>query len=185
MLVGVRHLKRLTECIAGHAVTAFVLGVCVIGGLGACSPQAPGGASDANTAAEGADQVAHLDMHDLMNLVLDPATDVLWGAAGTVITLEGSRDLAPTTEEGWQQVVVAAAVVVESGNLLMVPGRAIAEDSWREYSHALSATGKEALVAAQAQDADAIFDIGGRLYNICVACHVAYASDEDPADSAR
>ena len=183
-------MKRLTECIAGRAVTAFVWGVFVIGGLGACSPQEPGGASEASTADEGADQVAYLDMHDLMNLVLDPATDVIWGAAGTVITQEGSRDLAPTTEEGWQAVVVAAAVVVESGNLLMVPGRAIADDSWREYSRALSATGKEAMLAAQAKDADAIFDIGGRLYNICVACHVAYASDEvasdeDPADSAR
>ena len=28
-----------------------------------------------------------LELHDLMALVLDPATDVIWGAAGSVITI--------------------------------------------------------------------------------------------------
>lgn len=141
-------------------------------GLTACSQ-----AGNESVAATG--QVAHLSMHELMNSVLDPATDVIWGASGTIITREGSEELAPTTEEGWQAVYAAAAVVSESGNLLLVPDRAVDADAWRDYSQALSAAGLEAMAAAQAKDADAIFDIGGRLYNICVACHLAYPTDPE------
>ena len=123
-----------------------------------------------------------LDMHDLMARVLDPATDVVWGAAGAVVTAEGERDLAPTTDEGWSAVIDAAAIVAETGNLLMLPGRAVDDGAWREYSLALVATGQEAMAAAAAHDSDAVFDIGGRLYNICVACHLAY--DMEDADAA-
>lgn len=135
--------------------------------LAACGPQPP----------DQLGQSAHLSMHDLMNSVLDPATDVIWGAAGTIITEEGETELAPTTPEGWQQVYAAAAVVTESGNLLLVPGRAVDDAAWRDFSQALSATGQEAMAAAKAEDDDALFDIGGRLYTICVACHVAYPTE--------
>ena len=120
-----------------------------------------------------------LEMHDLMNSVLDPATDVIWGAAGAVITADGEQDLAPVDDAGWQAVFNAAAVVTETGNLLMLPGRAEDNGDWIEYSAALIATGKEAMVAAKAKDAQAVFDVGGKLYLVCVACHQGYSMDED------
>lgn len=120
-----------------------------------------------------------LDLHDLMNSVLDPATDVIWGAAGAVITAEGEQNLAPVDEAGWQAVFNAAAVVTETGNLLMLPGRAEDNGDWMEYSSALIATGKEAMVAAEAKDAQAVFDVGGKLYLVCVACHQSYSMDEE------
>ena len=120
-----------------------------------------------------------LEMHDLMASVLDPATDVIWGAAGAVITEEGEQDLAPVDDEGWQAVVNAAALVTEAGNLLMLPGRAEDDADWMEYSAALIATGKKALAAAEARDDQALFDIGGELYLICVACHQAYDMDDE------
>jgi mono/diheme cytochrome c family protein len=116
-------------------------------------------------------------MHDLMAAVLDPATDVIWGAAGEVITVEGARDLAPTTDEGWVLVRNAAAVVAESGNLLMLPGRERNSEDWREYSQALTRLGVLTMAAADAKDDAAIFDLGGQLYNVCVACHQSYAPD--------
>ncbi len=120
-----------------------------------------------------------LDLHDLMNSVLDPATDVIWGAAGAVITAEGEQDLAPVDDAGWQAVFNAAAVVTETGNLLMLPGRAEDNGDWMEYSSALITTGKEAMAAAEAKDAQAVFDVGGKLYLVCVACHQSYSLDEE------
>lgn len=120
-----------------------------------------------------------LDIHDLMNSVLDPATDVIWAAAGAVITADGEQDLAPVDDAGWQAVFNAAAVVSETGNLLMLPGRAEDSGDWMEYSAALIATGKEAMAAAEAKDAQAVFDIGGKLYLVCVACHQGYSMDEE------
>lgn len=109
----------------------------------------------------------------LMVWVLEPAADVIWDSAGTIITAEGRQELAPTTDEGWEEVVRAAATLVEAGNLLMLPGRA-AGDDWIEYSTAMIDTGRLAMEAARAQDPDALFDAGGRVYQVCRACHNQY-----------
>lgn len=112
-----------------------------------------------------------------MRIVLDPAADVIWGSAGQVITADGVEDLAPTTDEGWLQVAHAAAVAAESGNLLMLPGRARDEGEWMEISRGLVRAGHRARIAAEAQDADALFAAGGLLYNVCVSCHQQYWLD--------
>ena len=114
-----------------------------------------------------------LDDHQMMNWVMDPAADVIWGSAGAVITLEGEQSLAPTDDEGWAEVRNAAAVVAESGNLLMLPGRSRGDD-WNEFARAIVVMGERAIAAAEAQDEPALFEVGGQLYNVCVACHQVY-----------
>lgn len=136
-------------------------------------------AEDPAVTVAGAPYEPVLEMHDLMASVLDPATDVIWGAAGAVITEEGEQDLSPVDEAGWQAVFNAAAVVTEAGNLLMLPGRAEDTGDWMEYSAALIATGKKAMAAAKAKDSQAVFDVGGELYLVCVACHQGYSMDDD------
>ena len=117
------------------------------------------------------------DMKQTMDWVLDPAADVIWGFAGVVMTAEGETDLAPKTEEDWAQVKHAAWVLAESGNLLMTPG--LAEDSadWIEYSQGLRTMGTRLIEIAESQNPEALFEAGGHLYNICLACHQAYARD--------
>jgi hypothetical protein len=118
------------------------------------------------------------DVKQTMNWVLDPAADVIWASAGSIITAEGEQDLAPTTEEGWNGVRHSAAVVAEVGGLLRLPGRARDQGEWLEISNGLTAAGLLALQAAQAQDKEALFDAGARLYSVCVSCHQHYI----PAD---
>ncbi|MCX2981616.1 hypothetical protein EYC98_12155 [Halieaceae bacterium IMCC14734] len=113
------------------------------------------------------------DIHETMLWILDPAADKIWDSAGTIITAEGRTELAPTTDEGWQEVVQAAAVLAEAGNLLMLPGRSAGAD-WNEYSEGLIGAGQLAIAAAQQQDSDALFDAGGRIYLVCKACHDQY-----------
>ena len=123
-----------------------------------------------------------LDSRQLMNWVLDPSADVIWGSAGSVLTEEGEEDLAPTDEEGWAKVRNAAAIVVESGNLLMIPGRSRGDD-WNEFARGMMTMGERAMAAADLQDADALFEVGGQLYNVCVACHQQYMlPGEEAAD---
>ncbi len=114
-----------------------------------------------------------MSSQQLMAWVLEPAADVIWDSAGTIITAEGRQELAPTTDEGWEDVVRASALLVEAGNLMMLPGRA-AGDDWIEYSQALIGTGRLAMDAARAQDPEALFDAGGRVYQVCRACHNQY-----------
>jgi len=113
------------------------------------------------------------DIKHTMSVLLEPAAEVIWDSAGTIETLEGVEDLQPTTEEGWAQVQYAATVVAETGNLLMMPGRSRGDD-WQEVAQGLVSTGQAALLAAQQQDADALFEAGGQIYNVCVSCHQLY-----------
>lgn len=110
---------------------------------------------------------------EFMNWHLEPAADVLWDSAGYIVTEDGEVDLQPTTQEGWDKVRNAATVVAESGNLLMIPGYAVDSD-WMEYSRGLIAAGIKAREAAQAEDADALFQAGAQLYSVCLACHNRY-----------
>ncbi|MCR9258425.1 MAG: hypothetical protein NXH95_01790 [Pseudomonadaceae bacterium] len=110
---------------------------------------------------------------EFMNWYLEPQADVLWDSAGYIVTEDGEVDLQPTTQEGWDNVRNAATVVAESGNLLMIPGYAVDSD-WMEYSRGLITAGIKAREAAQAKDADALFQAGAQLYSVCLACHNRY-----------
>ena len=118
------------------------------------------------------------DMKQFMNWILDPHADVIWGSAGIVATLEGEQDLRPTTQEGWDAVRNAAATVPEAGNLLMMPGHAQAGADWNEIAQGLTATALRLVEAAENKDADAVFEQGGILYNVCVSCHQLYVYPE-------
>lgn len=136
--------------------------------LSACAEEAARPATPATLPFE-----AVLDIRQTMVWILDPAVDVIWDSAGTILTAEGSTELTPTTAAGWDDVVQAAATLAEAGNLLMLPGRAAGED-WVNHARELTAASKLALRAAQARDPDALFDAGGRIYEVCRACHSQY-----------
>src|SRR5262245_36218382 len=119
-----------------------------------------------------------------MDWVLDPPAAVSWVAAGTVVTAAGAQSLAPTTEEGRAHVRNAAAIVVESGNLLMMPGRARDDVEWRRHAERLIDVGKRTLAAAVAKDTDGVFDTGGELYVVCTECHQKYLLAESAAPEA-
>ena len=115
-----------------------------------------------------------LDDKQLMNYVLDPAADVIWGAAGTISTLEGEQSLAPTTQEEWDAVRNAAAVVMESANLLSLPARARDRPDWIGIAGRLVDVGNRIRLAAEAKDETAVFNEGGELYVVCTSCHERY-----------
>ncbi len=118
------------------------------------------------------------DVKHTMVWVLDPAADVIWGATGSIITVDGTEDLTPTTEEGWLAVQHSATVVAEAGNLLLMPSLARDEEGWREISLGLIDVGVRAARAAEEHDAEALFDVGGQLYRVCVSCHTIYDRPE-------
>lgn len=119
----------------------------------------------------------NLSVTEIMTLVLEPASDILWDSGGWVMDAAGYEELYPTTDDGWAFVRAQAAVVVESGNMLALPGRAEDNDAWMIYSNGLSEAGVLAMEAAAAQDKDAFFQAGAQLYSVCTACHQAYNPD--------
>jgi hypothetical protein len=110
-----------------------------------------------------------------MNAVLEPAADVYWDAVGTILDEHGVWEFAPSTPEEWTAVRNAAYVIAESGNLLMMEGRAKDRGPWMAMSRAMVEAGRQALLAAETEDEAAVFDAGAEVYYVCSACHVQYA----------
>ena len=109
----------------------------------------------------------------LMASVIDPNADIIWAAVGTIITAAGEENIRPKTEEEWMAVRNAAVVVAESGNLLMMVPRA-KDEEWMRMSQAMIDTATKAIRAAEAKNADQIFEVGGEIYAVCANCHVKY-----------
>lgn|SRR5690554_3313581 len=145
--------------------------------LGACGDAAQGPATSSSQDAE-PDYNLSLNMSDFMLLVLEPAADQIWGAAGWIDDInEGYYELYPEDDEGWARVREQAAMVVEAGNALMLPGRAPDQGAWVTYSQAMSTVGLTLMRALQDQDEEATFQAGAQLYSVCTACHQAYNPD--------
>jgi cytochrome c556 len=115
-----------------------------------------------------------LSMKELMERVVDPSADVFWSASGTISTAKGETSRAPKTEEGWETAVNAAATLVESGSLLMMPGRARDQKEWSAYARQLADAAAAGMKAAQAKDERAVFETGGEIYVACRSCHMKY-----------
>ncbi|MGI9627323.1 MAG: hypothetical protein ACR2QM_10845, partial [Longimicrobiales bacterium] len=93
-----------------------------------------------------------------MAVLLEPAAERVWDSAGFIVTESEVQSLAPTTDEGWEDVRHGAAVVAETGNLLLMPGRTMPGEEWMEIAAGLTQVGKRAMAAAEAQDPDALFE---------------------------
>jgi cytochrome c556 len=116
------------------------------------------------------------DVQQLMLFILEPAAEVYWDAVGTILDQEtGTLEITPQDDEEWEQVASAAYMVAESGNLLMMQGRAMDDQAWISMSQALVETGRRAIAAAESKDPPAVFDAGAEIYYACTACHAAYA----------
>jgi hypothetical protein len=117
------------------------------------------------------------DVADLMAGVVEPAAEVYWDAVGVIVDSAGEHQLAPQTEEDWLAVRAAAYTVAESGNLLMMPERALDQGAWITMSQALIEVGQRAIEAADARSLDAVFDMGAEMYYVCTNCHGTYAAE--------
>ena len=110
----------------------------------------------------------------LMQSVVDPNADVIWDAVKFIDTKEGSQDIRPRTDAEWTAVRNAAIIVAESGNLLMMVPRAKDDGEWMQRAQEMINAGEEAMKAAEAENADKLFTVGGDIYDSCSNCHRKY-----------
>ena len=115
------------------------------------------------------------DLQELMATVVDPAADFYWDAVGWIIDENGTEELRPNSPEEWDLVRNAAFVVAESGNLMMMPGRAIDDELYATFAQAMVTVGQKAIEVAEARDEMAVFDVGAEMYAVCTGCHATYA----------
>jgi hypothetical protein len=110
----------------------------------------------------------------IMNAIVVPSARTVFGSVGTIVTAAGVEERAPKSDAEWDEVADAAAALVESGNLMLMPGRAVDQDAWARYSHDLVESSKRALDAASRRDAQEIFSASETIYDSCNGCHQTY-----------
>jgi hypothetical protein len=115
------------------------------------------------------------DMKQLMVSILEPAAEGYWDAVGSVDDERGTTYFAPRSGEEWEAVRNHAYLIAESGNLLLLEGRARGGD-WIAFSQALIEAGRQAVAAAEARDTAAVFEAGGVVYESCARCHAGFAA---------
>lgn len=136
---------------------------------------------------------------DIMDGMVDPASDVVFDAVGTVVTPQGSEEKFPKSVEEWATVRKGALMMTEGANLLMVGGRHIARpmeksenpqielepaqievrvakdrQAWLKLARGLYDAGAQAVKAAEAKDSGALLAAGDTIDTACENCHLKY-----------
>src|SRR5690606_31008035 len=113
---------------------------------------------------------------ELMESIIAHAAEEYWQSVRFVVDVNGETAYVPETDEDWEEVWAAGLSLAESGNLLMVPPRAVGGE-WIRISGEFVDAGVEAAAAALARDPEAVLAAGEVVYNVCVACHERYVPD--------
>src|ERR1700760_2806444 len=72
----------------------------------------------AGPSSAGGNRPVRASIKEVMQSIVDPSADALWGAVGTVVDNEnGIQELRPKTPEEWANVRNAAVRILEGGNL--------------------------------------------------------------------
>jgi len=113
-------------------------------------------------------------VRQIMQATIQPSSEVLFEAVGTIVSSSGVEEIAPKNDEEWANVRNNALTLAESGNLLMMGSRVKDRGDWMKMSQALVDVGVVALKAAEAKNAPALFEAGGQVYEVCQQCHSRY-----------
>jgi hypothetical protein len=136
---------------------------------------------------------------DLMVAGIDPAADGVWNAVSSIITVAGIEEIQPHTDQEWAAVRNHAIDLINASILLAEGGRPVAakgaksenpgvEESpeviqqlitdnpavFTSYALQLKARAQEALAAIDAKNPTNLLEVGGRLDEVCEACHKTF-----------
>jgi hypothetical protein len=150
------------------------------------------------------DRQVYSSIKDLMESIIDPSADTLWGAVGTVVDTDGVREVFPKTQEEWLESRRAAIRMIEGGNLLMMPSREAApvgtkseapgaeleppqitalmrqkRKSFDAFAMSLQSAGAAALRAIDAKNPALLLDVGAQIENVCEGCHQTFWYPQD------
>jgi cytochrome c553 len=100
--------------------------------------------------------------------------DIIYPASDAIFYIERAP---PKNDVEWNVIRTQALMLAESGNLLMLTGRARDQGDWIKDSKMLIDAGAAAYKAAQAKDVNAILALNDQLNTACVTCHVQYRAN--------
>jgi len=143
-------------------------------------------------------------IRELMQSMVAPSAQGLWDSVGRVSDAKGTRDLEPKSAEEWAAVRRHAVALMESTNLLLIPGRHVAREgqqtlkaddaepgselppaeiekrineawaAWTLMAHNLHGTAASMLDAIDKKDVARLESTGSDLDAVCESCHLTF-----------
>jgi hypothetical protein len=110
----------------------------------------------------------------IMGGITGPSAAAVYNSVGTVISVDGIKETAPQNDAEWTALANQAAALVESGNLLLVPGRAIDNGDWVKMTQDFIDKSKHAITAAESKSTEAVLSAGSEINATCDNCHAKY-----------
>ena len=86
----------------------------------------------------------------------------------------------PKDEKEWMAAQRSAVLLAESGNVLMMRGRARDQGDWMKDARMLVDAGAAAYKAARAKDTNALIAVDTPINASCVSCHKQYRPNVHP-----
>jgi hypothetical protein len=182
------HFRYYTACVVTLSAMCLLVG---------CSKPAPEPPPAPAAPAPPYNPVASI--REVMNSVIDPNVDVVWNAVKTTIDHGKAIEHKPANDEEWATIRHSALTVAEGTNLLMMPGRAVAPagagslspgielapnevrelidkspGTWNQFARALQDSMQPALAAIDKKDAEALFEAGDKIDEVCESCHQVF-----------
>lgn len=122
----------------------------------------------------------------LMAEDVQPTAEVFWNSVQYISDETGQHEIVPKTDEDWKRTRDSATRMIALAELLQTPGYTEGRgEDWVEFSKSLADVGRLAEQAADSRDPEKVFEVGGTMYSVCSACHLAYPPAEGlPEDAA-
>ena len=155
-------------------------------------------AQPAKSAAPAPDYKPTFPIEEVMGHIVMPNADKLWGSVATTVSAKGVEETVPKTDEDWETVRNYAVTIVEATNLLLIPGRRVAEEGkkeadkselppeqieakikgdpamWASHVGKLHDVAMESIAAIDKKNSDALLEAGDHLDKACEDCHLVY-----------
>ncbi len=136
---------------------------------------------------------------EIMDSVVDPSADVIWESVSTTISARGTEEKFPRNDEEWKGVRRAAIQLMEGTNLLLIPGRRVAQsgekseapnielepeqiealinqdrETWQKLAHGLYDSVIPVLAAIDKKSAEELLNTSDAIDRACETCHLKY-----------
>jgi hypothetical protein len=82
----------------------------------------------------------------------------------------------PKNDRDWEALQLQALMLAESGNLLMMKGRAKNQGQWMKDARMLVDAGAAAVKATRAKDIQAVLALNEQIVDSCITCHKQFRS---------
>ena len=123
---------------------------------------------EADATAPTGDPIVGVSIKELMESVVVPASNRLWGAED------------PQTDEEWRVLEDAAVTVISAGSVMSLGGSGprasdwAQNPAWKALTVEMTEAAIDSLKAIRASDIDALYEAGYRMYPPCENCHMQF-----------